>query len=1076
MNDLASLAAEVTGAAAAVVILNQGDELRIEGQYGLTPAMIDPFLESCRGSLIPGQWQERRDPPDLGEVNIRWFAALPLDSSVCKMLGALVLLDWSVRRLTTRQRAALQTIGHQVVTQLDLKHHASAVASKEEAHRRVEQALRHSEAFYQTLVESLPQNILRKDLNGRFTFVNRRFAATLGRPVLEIVGRTDFDLFPRELAAKYQEDDRKVLEQGGVFETTEAYVTPDGEKHWVHVIKTPVLDATGQSVGLQGIFWDVTREKRTAEKLEQAELNYRSIVENAVDGIFQTTPDGHYLSANKALARIYGFETPKDLIDSRTDIENQLYLEPERRHQFVEALQRSDKVDKFESQVRRNDRTVIWISENARAVRDADGRLLYYEGTVEDVTARKQAEEKLSQANFELAAARDAAEQNARAKSRFLANTSHEIRTPMNGVIGMTRALLETPLTPEQREYAETVQHSAEALLTIIDDILDFSKIEAGKVTLNTSEFALRETIEDVSELLAERAYSKGLDFAVSLDSRLPAKITGDSGRFRQVLTNLLGNAIKFTLQGEVLLRMELVESTETDVLVRMEIRDTGIGIPEAAVKNIFGAFEQADMSTTRRFGGTGLGLSISRQLVEKMGGEIGFESVEGRGSTFWFTVRLDLVPGVPVGLPIERLADLTGEVAPRFLVVDEHAATCQGLVENMESLGLRAQGAASAREAFDRLAEAQQANDPFLAVVADYQLPDLDGLSFAHEAHMQPGLEKLNVLLMAPVGQRLDPGLLRTVGVAGSLVRPVRLGRLREVLGHLLRGEDVLATSEERTLAAPSGGGAVARPLRLLLAEDNLINQKVALSLLRKLGYTADIVTHGRAVLNAIHARPYDAILMDCQMPELDGYETTRELRRNEAAGEFGRQAPHYVIALTANAMAGDRERCLASGMDDFLTKPLAEEALRRALARAVSRVGVDDDSELPTPDSTGSENGSLPTLDPAMLEVFRSLRTADGPDPIAELVDLFVEDLPLRLTALKEACEKFNPVDLKAAAHTLKGSASNVGGRRLAELCSQVESDCTGNGSNGVAVLLQEIEREAGRLREALELEKTR
>ncbi|MFO1461766.1 MAG: PAS domain S-box protein [Verrucomicrobiota bacterium] len=1071
MNDLANLAAQVAFVAGSLVVLVDGDRLRVDGQFGITREDEQALLGLCRRSLEHGQWLELRDPPELAGSGLRWFAALPLDSTVSDSVGALALVDRSPRRLTTRQRAAMQTLARQVMLQLDLQHHASTVATTEESHRRMEAALRHSEAFYQALVESLPQNILRKDLTGRFTFVNRRFAATVNKPIEEIIGRTDFDLFPRELAAQYQADDRRVLEGGEAFETTEAHVTPDGQTHWVHVIKAPILDATGQTVGLQGIFWDVTQEKRTAEKLAEAESNYRSIVENAVDGIFQTTPDGQYIRANKALARIYGFDTPEELIRSRTNIGRELYLKPNRRQEFVEALQRSDRVDGFESQVYRKDGSVIWISENARAVRDSAARLLCYEGTVEDVTARKRAEEELSRANIELSAARDVALQSAKAKSQFLANTSHEIRTPMNGIIGMTRALLETPLTPEQREYAETVQHSAEALLTIINDVLDFSKIEAGKISLQAEDFPLRETVEDVAELLAERAYQKGLDFSVWVDHRLPPRVHGDSARFRQILTNLLGNAIKFTLHGEVTLRVEQVASTADSLTVQAEIRDTGIGIPESAKKNIFGAFEQADMSTTRKFGGTGLGLSISKQLVERMGGHISFDSTEGRGSCFRFTVKM----GRPSGFThaVEPLFAPGSGMATRLLVVDEHAATRESLQYDLLEAGVPTELASCGSEALDLLARAHSEGTPFTAVLADLQLPDMDGLTFAHDAHMLPGLEGLRVILMAPVGQRLDPGLLRTVGVAGALVRPVRLSRLREVLGRLFRGEDVLALSEERTLSPMAPGAAGVRPLRLLLAEDNLVNQKVVVGLLRKMGYSTDLVADGRKVLEAVRRQRYDVVLMDCQMPELDGYEATRQLRREEASGGLGDRRPLYIVALTANAMAGDRERCLACGMDDFLTKPLEEAQLRAALQRAIQ----------------SRESGSLPvapaaappvvpevvTLDPTMLDSFRSLRVPGQPDPVAELVDLFLADLPNRLAALRFAVTEENLPAVKSASHTLKGSASNVGGRRLAALCADLEL-LAGNGSTELSQQLQTVEAASRELQTALEAEKLR
>ncbi len=1204
-DDLANLAAQVGFVPVALVVLAEGDPAQIEGQFGLGSEHVAVALGLCRQVLGQHDWLELREPPEARAAGFRWFTGMPLRNSAGEVVGALGLMDRAPRRLTTRQRAGLQTVAREVVMRLDLRHHARSLSRATEEHRRTEAMLRDSETFFEALVESLPQNIFRKDLSGRFTFVNRRFCETVDRARADIVGQTDFDLFPRDLAARITQDDQRVISSGELFETTEINVTPDGETHWFHVIKTPLLDATGQPVGLQGIFWDVTAEHRAQaalaheqdllralldsapdviyfkdrssriirashalavklgqadarllegktdhdffskehadaaladeqrviatggpllgfteketwadgratwaltsklplrdargevvgtfgiskditelkaaqELLEQAEANYRGIVENAVEGIFQTTPEGNYRSANIALAKIYGFDTPEELVAKRTDIEHQLYVESGRRDEFAAALQGSDKVDKFESQVFRKDGSVIWISENSRAVRGPSGELRYYEGTVEDITARKRAEEELSRANAELAAARDAALASAKAKSQFLANTSHEIRTPMNAIIGMTRLLLDTPLTAEQRDYAELVRDAGNALLTIINDLLDLSKLESGKVSFETSDLDLRDTIEDTAELLAERAYSKHIEFSVWIDHRLPQLVRGDAGRLRQVLTNLLGNAIKFTLEGEVALRAEVVSATPDDVQVRFEVRDTGIGIRSESQSKIFEAFEQADGSTTRRFGGTGLGLSISRQLVARMGGEIGLSSTEGQGSTFWFTTRFarSTTMVTPVPLP----AFPPGPPA-RILVVDDHASTRTALQHELGTLPVEAAFAASAAEALAMLRQGDADGRPFAAALVKLQLPDMDGLTFAHEAHSLPGLASLHVVLLAPLGQRLDPGLLRTVGIAGHLVKPVKQARLRDVIGRLLRGEDILAESEARRFATtgiedglPNG----TRPLRLLLAEDNVVNQRVALTLLKKLGHTAVVASDGLAALELLAREPFEAVLMDCQMPELDGYETTRRIRRAEGDGDYGVRPAHYIIALTANAMAGDRERCLASGMDDFITKPLDEAALAAALKRGLDQLTAPGAvapaaRTPPTAAVPGSKEpaSELPTLEFSALDAYR---VPGDSSALVELIRLVLDDLGPRVAAIRSAADAGDIGRLKDAAHTLKGSASNLGGRRLAALCSHLEQQARSGDTGNLLDLVGSIEAEAANFRAALATE---
>jgi two-component system sensor histidine kinase/response regulator len=751
----------------------------------------------------------------------------------------------------------------------------------------------------------------------------------IGRPVLDIV---DPDLHPlalermQGLAERFEAVppvDEKLVRLDG--QTREAEVTA-----WV----IPGRSEPSILVTLQ----DITPRRQAEEALRDSEERFRGLFEDAPIAYHEIDIYGVVQRVNRAECELLGFQ-PEELLgipvwDQVAADQRQLS-----RERVAAKLTGQERLAPFERAYARSDGGRLRLEVHENLIRDEQGRVVGIRSALLDVTEKRQAEERLqafSQQlqtnNAELSQALRAACEAAELKSQFLANMSHEIRTPMNGVIGMTGLLLDTNLTPEQRDYAETVRKSAEALLGVINDILDFSKIEAGRLQMESYPFDLRLLIEEVNEMLAPKAEEHNLDVAVDYPPLAPRRFMGDGGRIRQVLTNLVGNAVKFTATGSVLITVECQAREGQQARMRIAVEDTGMGIPPEKLGALFQKFSQVDGSATRRFGGTGLGLAICKQLVELMAGDIAVESRAGAGSTFWFTLPLAL-DAQPDAAPI-GVAQLHGL---RVLIVDDNAVNRRVLEEQTASWGMESRSLERAYGAMAAMHDAQASGQPFDFVLLDYQMPGMDGAALAEAIKSDPSIHDVPLIMLTSVGHWNEVRRMEGTFVDASLVKPVRQLHLLNTL-LVCRSKQAEAALRVRTTRASQTvrqkfeGRLAGTGARVLVAEDNIVNQKVAVRMLERLGLRADMAGNGQEAVALFRMAPYDVILMDCQMPEMDGFAATREIRHLE---DPARRVA--IVAMTAEAMTGVREQCLAAGMDDYISKPVKLEDLYETLRKWV-------------------------------------------------------------------------------------------------------------------------------------------
>jgi PAS domain S-box-containing protein len=910
---------------------------------------------------------------------------------------------------------------------------------------------RDSESVQRTIMERLPIGMAIIDAESRqIEFVNTAAAGMFGADPDRIQGnRCHQFLCPAtectcpigDLGQKVDNSDRIML-------------CADGSRIPVLKTVTPII-VQGKQKYLE-CFIDIRARKAAEAELQRSREQFELAVNGSNDGIWDWDLRTNTLYLSRKWKEQLGYRDD-ELDNVYSTFETLLHPEDKQRVSDYIEQYLSSSVQRYsiEFRMRHKDGSYRWILARGEAVRNDAGAPVRMAGSHTDMTDHKKAQKRLEEFaqqmevnNIALDQALSQAQAATQAKSEFLANMSHEIRTPMNGVIGMTGLLLGTDLTGEQRHYAEVIRSSGESLLGLINDILDFSKIEAGKLDLEILDFDLLDLVDEFSDAMAVRAQEKGLELLCFVDTDVPVALRGDPGRLRQVLNNLAGNAIKFTAAGEVTVKVTLGEERDDDCLLCFSVRDTGIGIPEEKHAVLFEKFSQADYSTTRNYGGTGLGLSISKQLVEMMGGEIGVNSREGHGAEFWFTILMGKQ---------ERCAQDMPSPAPlhgvRALVVDDNVTNCEILSINMAAWGMRPFEVQDAPQALGALYRGLEENDPYHMAVIDMQMPGMDGLALGRAIRADPRLAGVAMVMLTSMGAHGDAKLFQEAGFRAYALKPIRR---RDLLNILQRVLSDAATEDNPQIITRQSAREQALPLhrtgRILIAEDNITNQQVAVGILTKLGMRADAVANGVEALQALRSIPYDMVLMDVQMPVMDGFEATRQVR---SAHSEALDPAIPIIAMTAHAMHGYREHCLEIGMNDYVTKPISAKILSETVAKWLPN-HAEDSAARATSSPAEAAEAANPDHEQLVFDKQRMMsRMMDDHNIARDVILAFLEDIPLQIERLKASITRNEFKTTELISHSIKGAAANVGGDHLRHVAFKMEQA----GNTNDAILLENL-----------------